>query len=69
MENQPFIFISYSRKDNAFVDKLSKDLNENGIATWIDVQQISPGSMWQDELKAGIQKSSIVIIVLSSNYH
>lgn len=68
MENQPFVFISYSRKDKVFVDKLSKDLNENGVATWIDVQQILPGSMWQDELKAGIQKSSIVIIVLSSNY-
>jgi len=65
---QKTIFISYSNKDSEFVYKFKNDLNEVGINTWIDIEQIEPGSMWQDEIKLGIQNSEIVILVLSNNY-
>jgi len=68
MKSQPYIFINYSRKDKIFVDKLSKELNEYGINTWIDTQEISPGTMWQAEIKVGLEKSSIILVVLSTNY-
>jgi hypothetical protein len=64
----PKIFISYSRKDKQFVERLTKDLNNQGVDVWIDVQQISPGAMWQDEIRKGIESSGIFVIVLSSNY-
>lgn len=62
------VFISYSKKDKDFVFKLKDDLNKNGVYTWIDVEQINPGTMWQDEIKNGINKSNVFIIVLSENY-
>ncbi len=66
--SKPFIFISYSQKDKQFVDQLSGMLNNSGIDTWVDVQQIVPGSMWQDEIKRGIESASLLLIVLSDNY-
>jgi hypothetical protein len=68
MPSKNIIFISYSRKDERFVTKLKLDLNNYGITTWIDLEQIKPGSMWQEEIKNGIQKSGIIIVVLSKNY-
>lgn len=62
------VFISYSRKDKDFVFKLKDDLNKNGVHTWVDVEQIHPGTMWQDEIKNGLNNSSVIIIVLSENY-
>ena len=62
------VFISYSKKDRDFVFKLKNDLNKNGVHTWIDVEQINPGTMWQDEIKNGINKTNTFIIVLSENY-
>jgi len=68
MINNPYIFISYSRKDKIFVDRLSEELNNNGVNTWVDVQQIAPGKMWQEEIKRGIEECDIIIVVLSHNY-
>lgn len=69
MESSNFVFISYSNKDRAFVLRLKNDLNKNGIKTWVDIEQINPGSLWHDEIKNGIEKSSIVLVVLSENYY
>lgn len=69
MKADDYIFFSYSNKDEAFVTKLKADLNNNGINTWVDVEQISPGSMWQDEIKNAIQNAKIVLVILSENYY
>ena len=62
------VYISYSRKDKAFVDRLVSDLNSKGINTWVDVHQIKPGEMWQDRIKEGIENAAMFILVLSENY-
>lgn len=62
------VFISYSRNDKPFVDQLSERLNQQGIDTWVDVQQIAPGDMWQNEIRRGIENSSLFIAILSENY-
>jgi hypothetical protein len=63
------VFISYSNKDKEFVFKLKNDLNKHGVRTWIDVEQISPGTLWQQEIKEGIESASIVLLVISENYY
>ena len=62
------VYISYSRKDRVFVEKLVSDLNTKGISTWVDVHQIKPGEMWQERIKEGIENASMFILVLSENY-
>jgi len=69
MESNDFVFLSYSNKDKDFVLRLNDDLKRNGIKTWFDIEQINPGSLWQDEIKNGIEKSNIVLVILSENYY
>ena len=49
------IFISYSNKDKEFTLRLAKDLNANGIDTWVDVERIEPGTKWQDQIVDAIR--------------
>ena len=45
--SQPYAFISYSRRDQQFVDRLSVDLQRAGVRVWRDTEQIRPGKQWQ----------------------
>lgn len=46
-----FVFISYSRQDKAFVDRLADDLRCGGVRVWRDVEEIAPGTNWEREIK------------------
>ncbi|OQY01109.1 MAG: hypothetical protein B6I26_05800 [Desulfobacteraceae bacterium 4572_130] len=59
------IFISYSRYDTKFVDKLSNDLRQKGIDVWIDRENILPGEMWQKQIGIGLNMASALIFVIS----
>lgn len=56
-------FISYSRKDTEFVEKLERDLNARGIVTWRDVHSIPGGAQWFKRIKAGLESSYVMIYV------
>ena len=49
------VFISYSRKDTEFVEKLERELNARGIITWRDVHSIPGGARWFGRIKAGLE--------------
>lgn len=59
------IFISYSRSDSAFVDRLQADLLARNFDAWVDRQKLEGGQTWEKEIQAGLDRSSIVIVVLS----
>jgi hypothetical protein len=61
------VFISYARRDHGFVERLSSDLRFNGIDTWRDVEQIRPGSSWEDELIDGLKSATTLLYVVSRN--
>jgi hypothetical protein len=60
-------FISYSRRDRAFVDQLSADLRNAGVQTWRDVEAILPGTNWQQEIERGLKGAEVLLYVSSSN--
>jgi hypothetical protein len=62
-----YVFISYSRHDSPFVERLAGDLRQQGIDVWIDRENIAPGQSWQQEIEHGLKKASSLIFVLSSN--
>jgi TIR domain len=68
MKSISSVFISYSNEDQNFVFRLKNDLNQKGINTWVDVEQINPGALWIDEMKIGIEKSGLIILVLGDGY-
>jgi TIR domain len=61
------VFISYSRKDLAFVERLAKDLQDAGLEVWYDLSGLDGGTRWGKEIQAAIQKSQIFVVVLSPN--
>jgi hypothetical protein len=61
------IFISYSRRDIDFVQRLAKDLQANGIEVWYDLSGLEVGTRWGKEIQNGIQQSQYFLAVLSPN--
>jgi formylglycine-generating enzyme required for sulfatase activity len=59
------VFISYSRKDLAFVERLAKDLQAAGLQVWYDLSGLEVGQRWGSEIQKAIRKSKIVVAVLS----
>jgi len=60
-------FISYSTKDNDFVDKLSIELIKNRIHIWRDKWEMQPGDSLIDKIQTALIDSSYLLIVLSKN--
>jgi non-specific serine/threonine protein kinase len=59
------VFISYSRKDLAFVQRLAKDLKAAGLDSWYDLSGLEIGSRWGKEIQNSIQQSQYFLVVLS----
>jgi hypothetical protein len=53
------VFISYSRKDQAFVYQLHSALAKLNRGTWVDWEDIPRTSKWLDEIYDGIEKADI----------
>ncbi len=61
------LFISYAREDSSKVDRLQRDLEKAGFATWVDRGDITGGEVWKSEIVQGIRESDAVILVLSEH--
>ena len=61
------VFISYSRKDLAFVEHLAKDLIAAGLEVWYDQSRLEVGQRWGSEIQKAIRKSKYIVTVLSPN--
>lgn len=59
------VFISYSRKDLAFVERLAADLKSAGLDIWYDVSKLGGGSRWRAEIENALHTSQYVVVVLS----
>ncbi|PSN17148.1 hypothetical protein C7271_19260 [filamentous cyanobacterium CCP5] len=59
------VFISYSRRDKAFVEVLHDALVASKYQAWIDWQDIAATAEWWKEIEAGIEKAHTFIFVIS----
>lgn len=59
------LFISYSRKDLPFVQRLYDALKEAQRDVWIDLEDIPPTAEWLEEIYAGIEGSNTFVFVIS----
>ena len=60
------IFISYSRKDKYFVEKLANDLKARNYPVWFDAS-LRGGERFQEKIEAAIRSSYEIIVILSPN--
>jgi hypothetical protein len=59
------IFISYSRSDSEFVDRLEADLRTRDFYVWVDRRKIEVGQRFREEIQKGIDRCQIMLVVLS----
>lgn len=59
------VFISYSRKDKAFVQQLHAALAQGGRDVWVDWEDIPPTADWLNEIKRGIDAANTFVFVIS----
>lgn len=59
------VFISYSRSDARFVDRLDAGLKALGFTTWVDRGKLEGGQNWEREVQSAIDRSRAMIVVLS----
>lgn len=62
------IFVSYSRKDSAFVRQLTERLHNSRLNVWIDWEDIPYSSNWWEEISQAVAGASAFVCVLSDDY-
>ena len=61
----PDVFISYSRRDARFVQRLSAGSEAEGKEVWVDLEDIPAGSPWRDDIARAIEAADGVVFVVS----
>jgi WD40 repeat protein len=64
-ESSPDVFISYSRRDRRFVERLAAALGDQGWRVWVDLGSLRPGQDWWTAITEEIEKADGVVFVLS----
>jgi hypothetical protein len=59
-----FIFISYSRQDQAYVSKLVQALQSHRLPIWID-DRIDYGTDWPDVIEEHLEQCEVFLLVMS----
>ncbi|MBC8550456.1 MAG: toll/interleukin-1 receptor domain-containing protein [Candidatus Brocadiales bacterium] len=66
--NKPIVFLSHSKKDIPFIDKLASDLRKCQIECWLDSEEIRAGKPWLKVIfEDGIPTCDVVIVYLTEN--
>ena len=63
----PTVFISYSHKDEKFLDELLvhlKPLERLGLTRWSD-KQVMPGSQWFEEIRLALSVAKVAVMLVS----
>lgn len=58
-------FISYSSKDERFVEQLNESLQQMGVQTWIDKHESSAGDQFEEQADKAIREMDKFILVLT----
>jgi hypothetical protein len=65
------VFISYSRKDKVWLDRLQtmlKPLARNGaISVWAETT-MQPGDRWKEELQKALASAKVAVLLVSDNF-
>lgn len=61
----PHVFISYSRRDVDFANRLVDDLEAVGLSVWFDQKSIEPGANWAAAIEQGLSEAIAVIVIIS----
>jgi hypothetical protein len=61
----PKLFISYSRAQTPFVDRLADQLEDRGYSLWLDYQSLVPAKPWLQQIESWIDAAEVVLLIVS----
>jgi hypothetical protein len=65
------VFVSYSHRDRAWLDRLDVHLQplvrDNGLDVWDD-RRIKAGDRWLDEITSALDRAKVAILLVSANF-
>jgi hypothetical protein len=65
--DQPRVFLSYAHTDGAdLAQRLHEDLTHQGFLVWLDVERLTAGDIWRDEIEQAIERVDVVLALLSA---
>lgn len=68
MKRKPIVFLSHSKKDKAFIQKIAGDLRNARIDCWYDDWEIPPGEPFMRKIfDEGLPESDLFFVYLSEN--
>ena len=59
------LFISYSRAQTPFVDRLADQLEDRGFSLWLDYQSLVPARPWFPQIEDGIDGADVLLLIVS----
>jgi DNA-binding NarL/FixJ family response regulator len=59
------VFLCHSTVDKPIIRNLHRRLRADGIAAWIDEEELLPGQDWEQEITKAVRDSDIVLVCLS----
>ena len=63
----PYVFISYSTKDQKYADLINNTLQDNGLNTWIATHDLHGGESFANKITTAVHGCKAFIFVLSAN--
>lgn len=65
--SKSYAFLSYSHKDEPAAKELVAAMRARGLHVWRDVDEIDPGTRWQQALEQGLQGANAILYLASRN--
>ncbi len=62
------VFLIYACEDLEAARKLAADLRERGFNPWLDIEEITPGQVWQKTVIHALEKSAAAIALVSKYF-
>jgi len=59
------VFLSYARSDEKFARELSSELTKQGLAVWLDEEQVLPGDNLHERVADALKKSNAMVVLIS----
>jgi sulfatase modifying factor 1 len=61
------VFLCHSSQDKVFVRDLYRKLRRDGVAPWLDEEDLIPGQDWDREIRRAVRASDLILVCLSKN--